>query len=343
MVLVLLVGFLAYRSVGTGGHSSTTGTPYVVRAGDSLYLIGLEYGVPWQTIAELNGLAPPYKVTVGETVYIPTEDPSCAAAGVDLKDNQTYGAPAYGSTSPQADQSKRVVLRFDDSLQNQWVDALPVLAKYGYHATFSVIVGSLLKIQLCGLDSPEEELSWPEVQWLYQNGNEISDHTLSHANLDSQSANGLQNQVIGSRDLLLAHGVESGTLTLPYGAGAANSTVTRYILNNGFGYIYLVEGTENATSGALGVFPRPTVNFTWTSVDQLDRTQSLSSFESIVSRASSSTVIGVDFHNVSDHVSGTGYYVNDSNFQQMMSYLSENHYDVIMPWQVPGMSLPTGT
>jgi spore germination protein len=45
---------------------------YVVERGDSLWRISQLYGVPWQQIAELNGLREPYSLIIGQTVLIPT-------------------------------------------------------------------------------------------------------------------------------------------------------------------------------------------------------------------------------------------------------------------------------
>jgi peptidoglycan/xylan/chitin deacetylase (PgdA/CDA1 family) len=346
VVVLLVLAFVVYRSFPfdkATGTNTPSGMPYVVQSGDSLYKIGLQLGIPWQLIASFNHIAPPYTLIAGRTFYIPAEDSGCQTAGVNLVGNQTFGAPAYNKPSPSVDTSKRVILRFDDSRQSQWVNALPVLAKYGFHASFAVITGTVLRIPVCGLTIPLEEMNWAEVSWLFQNGNEISDHTLSHPNLDHQNATGLYDQVVKSRELLQQHSVMSGTLTLPYGLGAGNATVINYILSHGFSCVYAVEGTENATSGVLGIVPQKnTVSFTWTGIDQQDGTQTLAEFESAVAHANNSTVVGLVFHSVSDHVSGTGYFVNETNFQQMMAYLYANNFDVIMPWQIPGVDLMTG-
>lgn len=48
------------------------GTSYTVRSGDSLSLIGLQFGVPWQVIAEANSIAgPDYVIVPGQVLIIP--------------------------------------------------------------------------------------------------------------------------------------------------------------------------------------------------------------------------------------------------------------------------------
>ena len=47
-------------------------TLYTIQAGDYLYRIGTHFGVPWQTIAQLNNIQPPYTIYPGEVLVIPS-------------------------------------------------------------------------------------------------------------------------------------------------------------------------------------------------------------------------------------------------------------------------------
>lgn len=44
---------------------------HLVRPGQTLFRISLQYGVPWMTIAEANNIASPYTIYVGQTLVIP--------------------------------------------------------------------------------------------------------------------------------------------------------------------------------------------------------------------------------------------------------------------------------
>lgn len=44
---------------------------YTVQPGESLYLIGLKFGVSWLDIAEVNGIYPPYSLYIGQRLMIP--------------------------------------------------------------------------------------------------------------------------------------------------------------------------------------------------------------------------------------------------------------------------------
>ena len=53
--------------VSGGGGSGT----YTVRSGDTLWQIGMNYGVSWQSIAQANGIYSPYLIFPGEQLTIP--------------------------------------------------------------------------------------------------------------------------------------------------------------------------------------------------------------------------------------------------------------------------------
>lgn len=46
-------------------------TTYIVKSGDSLYSIGIKFGINWQEIAKTNNLEEPYTLTVGQELKIP--------------------------------------------------------------------------------------------------------------------------------------------------------------------------------------------------------------------------------------------------------------------------------
>ncbi|MDA4127916.1 MAG: LysM peptidoglycan-binding domain-containing protein [Thaumarchaeota archaeon] len=64
--------------------ASEEGTTYVVKAGDSLYAIGLSFHVQWQSIADANNIPPPYTIYPGQSLKVPS--PACS----DPKSSATY-------------------------------------------------------------------------------------------------------------------------------------------------------------------------------------------------------------------------------------------------------------
>lgn len=70
--------------------------------------------------------------------------------------------------------SKAVVITFDDGYQDQYLNALPVLKKYNYIATF-FIVGSFV--------NRPSYMNTYQVSQLSTNGMEVGGHTMNHINL----------------------------------------------------------------------------------------------------------------------------------------------------------------
>lgn len=75
---------------------------YITVKKDTLSGIGKKLGVPWKKIAEINGISSPYKLTVGQKLYIPSQEPvyypaytgkktTLTAALTSLGINSTYG------------------------------------------------------------------------------------------------------------------------------------------------------------------------------------------------------------------------------------------------------------
>jgi murein DD-endopeptidase MepM/ murein hydrolase activator NlpD len=68
LAVALVVGG-AGCSVRQGG--GTAGLYHEVKAGENLYRIGKAYGVPFQTLSQVNGLANPDRIEIGQRILIP--------------------------------------------------------------------------------------------------------------------------------------------------------------------------------------------------------------------------------------------------------------------------------
>ena len=225
------------------------------------------------------------------------------------------------------------MIRFDDSFQDQWTNALPILQQYGFKASFATIAGFLTNDGISSaLTDAYERMSWQEVQWLYANGFQIMDHTMTHPDLDQIPASQLYTEVVGSRQLFNSHGIPNSSvmeIALPYGSGADNQTLLNYLFNAGYKYV-------DTAWGVPGLLNYNTIQTQWIGIDAADNDLSLAQFESYASMASSTFAVGFMFHHVNDHVSDTTYYVNVSSFAQDMAYLYSAGYTVIVPMQLPG-------
>ena len=61
-------------AVLAGGCATSSGIHHVVRPGENLYRIGKAYGVSYQDLAKLNDIAAPYRLEIGDRLYVPEAD-----------------------------------------------------------------------------------------------------------------------------------------------------------------------------------------------------------------------------------------------------------------------------
>jgi hypothetical protein len=223
-----------------------------------------------------------------------------------------------------------VMVRFDDSLQDQWTNALPELQKYNLSASFLLITGALQNRSVSGLSYPYEEMSWQEAEQLYASGYYIVDHSQTHPDLDHESASGLWYQIFNSKEMLANHGMTNvSDFAPPYGSGFENATIIQYALQSGFCQVY-------SAYGIPGMSNYTRVKTQWFGISALANDTSLSGFESIVNQSSDSFAVGLEFHHVNDHVPGTEYYINTTDFEQDIQWLASSGFSVVLPYELPG-------
>jgi peptidoglycan/xylan/chitin deacetylase (PgdA/CDA1 family) len=99
-------------------------------------------------------------------------------------------------------------LTFDDSLQDQYTNALPILQQYGMKGTFYVITGYI------GVNSAY--MTQPELQTIYGDGDEIAGHTVLHPYLTQVNADEAKREICQSRDTLLTWGFPVTNFAYPY-------------------------------------------------------------------------------------------------------------------------------
>jgi murein DD-endopeptidase MepM/ murein hydrolase activator NlpD len=68
-----LLSCSAGRSFTPVTPTPAVGTHHFVRPGETLAAIGRVYGVNWQTLAQVNQLADPHRIEVGQAIWIPSQ------------------------------------------------------------------------------------------------------------------------------------------------------------------------------------------------------------------------------------------------------------------------------
>jgi peptidoglycan/xylan/chitin deacetylase (PgdA/CDA1 family) len=115
-------------------------------------------------------------------------------------------APAATAVTPTV-----VTLGFDDGTLDHFTQAFPILQAHGMHATFFVNTGPIL-----GGDAGH--VTWSDLQAMYAAGNEITGHTIDHANIQPLSVAEAENEVCTDRNTLLAQGFSPESFAYPFGS-----------------------------------------------------------------------------------------------------------------------------
>jgi len=115
-----------------------------------------------------------------------------------------------GTLPPRA-----VVITFDDGRVNQYVNALPVLRKHGFTATFFPFTHAM--------DRNSRYFTWAQLREMQQMGMTIGSHTSLHVRVDRmKDAKMMDTEVRGSREALQKHlGGDIAFFSYPFGALAA--------------------------------------------------------------------------------------------------------------------------
>lgn len=130
--------------------------------------------------------------------------------------------------------SKPVVLTFDDGYQDQYDNALPILEKYSYPATFYVKINNINK----------GGMTWAELKNLQKAGHIIGSHSVNHKNMMDMPTDELKYELEESKYILeLNLGTEIKHFCYPGGAystktieavrdaGYLTATTTRHKVN----------------------------------------------------------------------------------------------------------------
>ena len=131
-----------------------------------------------------------------------------------LRDNGyasvTFDALAAHINGGAALPSRPVIISFDDDWQSQYDNAVPLLRKYGFTATFFVWVRAVGRAH---------HMTWDEIRELDAEGMEIGCHTFTHLILPRlKSDQQLRHEITDAKDLIEAHiGHPITSLAYPFG------------------------------------------------------------------------------------------------------------------------------
>lgn len=121
--------------------------------------------------------------------------------------SRTGASPASPTGTPEAAAlrqpipDKLVVLTFDDSAKSHATIAAPLLARYGFGATFFITEGFDFR------DNKRDYMTWEEIRGLHEAGFEIGNHTRDHLGITDATVDRLAEQLDGIATQCEVHGI----------------------------------------------------------------------------------------------------------------------------------------
>ena len=202
-------------------------------------------------------------------------------------------APPAAASTPVV-----VTIGFDDGTVDQFTNGFPILAAHNMHATFFVNTGPILA-------GDPTHMTWTDLHQLYSAGNEITGHTVDHADIKPLTVAQAEHEVCDDRNTLLGQGFQPESFAYPFGSFDAQAeAVVHYCgYNSGRG----VAGIRK--TGPFGETIPPADAYGTRTPQNPKKATTLGTLESYVLNAEADTSQSTDwvqyvFHHVCDK--GTG-------------------------------------
>lgn len=138
-------------------------------------------------------------------------------------------------SNPTKNPTKYIGITFDDGYMDNYVNAFPVLKKYGFSATIFLVAGDIKDKNTRDKhrsDPTNEKLSWQQVQEMHDYGISFGAHTMSHPHLPSLSIQEIRTEIINSIEYI-ENNLGSKVLSFAYPYGATDDRVDRVLKNEG--------------------------------------------------------------------------------------------------------------
>jgi peptidoglycan/xylan/chitin deacetylase (PgdA/CDA1 family) len=191
--------------------------------------------------------------------------------------------------SPPA-QRPHVVLTFDDAVSNHATFVAPLLAEYGFGATFFIT-----EFEGAGDDrfatDKHQYLTWDQIRQLDRMGFEIGNHTATHCVLTEEiSTDEIDAELLLIEQRCQAHGIARPT-SFAYPNGHYEKTVLGKLKSNNFRYARIVDDRPYIPAS-----DNPLLVPSYSICDQEP-----GRFEQAMSALSAEAVVVLTFHGIPDH------------------------------------------
>lgn len=157
---------------------------------------------------------------------------------------------------------KPILITFDDSYQDNYDNAFPILKQNNDIATFFIITGFI--------DKDSDRLTSQEIEEMYKSGMDFGSHTVSHADLSKENQDFVWNELFFSKQMLeKTLGIQIDAIAYP--GGRYNSETTRIAMGLGYNRGFTVELGVCKQETPPFVIPRiPIFSYTKDVLDAID-------------------------------------------------------------------------
>jgi len=208
-----------------------------------------------------------------------------------------------------SDNESIVVICFDDGWKSQ-LNASEVLDTFGFKATFAIVTSY-------ASNNYPGYMTWSEIRGLRDKGNDIECHSYSHIDLTNLSSDGLNQEIVQSKQTFQDEGFSAPELFVyPLGVGFDNATVRDIVSKH-----YLAARAVEDSEWDISDFDRYGIT-----CFALTNQTSLSDFENIVWNAGGTTVVVLLYH---EFDTGETYSTSRGQFVDEMSFLKSNEFTVM--------------
>jgi len=118
-----------------------------------------------------------------------------------------------------------VAITFDDGYAVQVHNALPILQRHHFHATFYLVTGYI--------SMSHAFMNWDQIKGLMKQGHWIGSHTYRHTAVGSLSGSALKREIVAAKTKL-ENGLGISVTTFSYPYGSYSLTAQRVISDAGF-------------------------------------------------------------------------------------------------------------
>jgi peptidoglycan/xylan/chitin deacetylase (PgdA/CDA1 family) len=230
---------------------------------------------------------------------------------------------SWASAPPAAAVTPTVVtLGFDDGTVDQFNEGFPILQAHGMHATFFVNTGPILA-------GDQTHMTFSELTTMFNAGNEITGHTIDHANVQPLSIADAEAEVCTDRNRLIDNGFQPDSFAYPFGSfDGTSEQVVRYC---GYNSGRTVSGVSKRRSGPFGETNPPADRFATRTPPNPKKATKVATLKLYVTNAENDTSQSTDwvqfvFHRVCDRSTGGhcgAYSISPSKLSAFLDFLQD--------------------